>query len=478
MQRLQAGFTLGDRYVLRRQVGVGGMGEVWAANDTVLARTVALKIMHPRTDDESAYAKRFREEAMHTAGLSHLNIATLFDYGEHDGLAYLVMELVRGVTLQQLLERDGAQSPSRVRSVIGQSALALSVAHEAGIVHRDVKPANIMVTKDGTVKLTDFGIARSADSSGLTRHGEMLGTPHYVSPEQAMGEVATPLSDLYALGIVAHELLSGRRPFDKGTPIATALAQVQEPPPPLPDGVPSDIREVIEACLAKDPAQRPQSALAVAEALGIPGIEAHWPGSHQVVPKRAAGAPQTVTTDLADVNPRRGIELPATEAMLLPATEAMQVPADWADPAPTSPPETEGPTTAEIDQGAFAGAAVVRDRLDDDADARADHAVMPEPTMDDDGSTRWWMPRAVVPDEPVGTADPWPEATTPTPAAPVPFDEVPPLPKPGPTATPSLVIDPGTGVTAARAGRAVPLGWVVVIVVVAVALALLVSRLL
>ena len=163
MQRLQPGFTLGARYVLRKRVGAGG-------------------------------------------------------------LAYLVMELVRGVTLQQLLDREGAMPPSRVRSVIGQAALALSVAHSAGIVHRDVKPANIMVTKDGTVKLTDFGIARSADSSGLTRQGEMLGTPHYVSPEQALGHVATPLSDLYSLGIVAHELLSGRRPFDRGTPVATALA--------------------------------------------------------------------------------------------------------------------------------------------------------------------------------------------------------------------------------------------------------------
>ena len=213
VQRLQAGFTLGGRYVLRACVGAGGMGEVWAANDTMLARTVALKIMHPRTDDELVFAARFREEAMHTAVLSHLNIATLFDYGEDDGLAYLVMELVRGVTLQQLLNDDGAQPPSRVRSVIGQAALALSVAHEAGIVHRDVKPANIMVTKDGTVKLTDFGIARSADSAGLTRHGELLGTPHYVSPEQALGESSRSWSTGW---FSSFPLICGWRPLSLG----------------------------------------------------------------------------------------------------------------------------------------------------------------------------------------------------------------------------------------------------------------------
>ncbi len=494
MQRLQAGFTLGDRYVLRKQVGVGGMGEVWAANDTLLARTVALKIMHPWSDDEQLYAKRFREEAMHTAGLSHLNIATLFDYGEDAGLAYLVMELVRGVTLQQLLELEGAQPPARVRSVVGQAALALSVAHEAGIVHRDVKPANIMVTKDGTVKLTDFGIARSADSSGLTKHGEMLGTPHYVSPEQALGEVATPLSDLYALGIVAHELLSGRRPFDKGTPIATALAQVQEPPPPLPLGVPDDLRTVIESCLAKDPTERPGSARVVAEALGAADPENGWP-DEVTAPKRAAALPdRPVVTDPTDsvsavpveaASPQRGIDL---------ATAPMELPADWVDPDPTPAPARAasadeagaptgatdpiaGPTTVEIEQGAFPAAAEVRDRLDDEPDAAAAEAE----------SIRWWMPGAVVADQPADVnADPWPEASTPVPGKPVDERSAAPVADPAPATAeataetralgPAVELhDPASSGQLSPRGS-IPLGWVIVLIVVALALGALLAR--
>jgi len=438
----------------------------------------ALKIMHPRTDDELVFAARFREEAMHTAVLSHLNIATLFDYGEDDGLAYLVMELVRGVTLQQLLNDDGAQPPSRVRSVIGQAALALSVAHEAGIVHRDVKPANIMVTKDGTVKLTDFGIARSADSAGLTRHGELLGTPHYVSPEQALGEVATPASDIYALGVVAHELLSGRRPFDKGTPVATAIAQVQESPPPLPEGVPDDLRQVIEACLAKDPADRPSTALEVAEALGAAGLESSWePGDEAPAAKRATAAP--LTDDLRVV-PRRGI---------VAETEPMSLPPDWDDPDPTPPPGAldvlmddsddgsaiDDPSTDEIAKGAFAGAAEVRERLADDADAAGQTDGQADPE-----STRWWMPGAVVEDEPVAvTADPWPEAEAPP--TPVQFDDVPPVPIPSPDAGPSgLVVHeiPDAPVRLPKPSQtAVPVGWVVVLVVVAVVVAVVFDRL-
>ena len=151
------------------------------------------------------------------------------------------------------MQREGALEPERVRAIMGQAALALGAAHEAGVVHRDVKPANILVMPDGTVKLTDFGIARAVDGSGHTQTGEVLGTPHYLSPEQALGEPATGASDLYALGVVAHEMLTGRRPFDKGTPVATALAQVNEPPPPLPPHVPPGLRSLIEQCLEKKP---------------------------------------------------------------------------------------------------------------------------------------------------------------------------------------------------------------------------------
>ncbi|GAA1978449.1 serine/threonine-protein kinase [Terrabacter lapilli] len=260
---------LGDRYRLDHRIASGGMADVWAGTDSVLQREVAVKIMRPDVDHERLFALRFRDEAVHSAALLHTNIATVFDYGEDDGLAYLVMELVTGEPLSAILNERGALPPGEVRSILGQAALALGVAHEARVVHRDIKPANIMVRDDGLVKLTDFGIARALDASGHTQHGEMLGTPNYISPEQALGHAATGASDLYALGVVGHEMLSGKRPFDRGTPIATALSHVNEPTPPLPDDVPADLRDLINECLEKDPEKRPANAAAVAVRLGL-----------------------------------------------------------------------------------------------------------------------------------------------------------------------------------------------------------------
>jgi eukaryotic-like serine/threonine-protein kinase len=203
----------------------------------------------------------------------HTNITTVFDYGEDDGLTYLVMELVPGAPLSAVIRESGALDPDVVRSIVSQAALALGVAHEARVVHRDVKPANILVRDDGVVMLTDFGIARALDASGHTRIGEMLGTPNYISPEQAMGQPATGASDLYALGVVAHEMLTGQRPFDRGTPIATAMSHVNEPPPPLAEEVPPELQAVVAALLEKDPADRPANARAVAQMMGIASTE-------------------------------------------------------------------------------------------------------------------------------------------------------------------------------------------------------------
>ena len=204
------------------------MGDVWAAKDEVLQRMVAVKVMRPDPDHEELFALRFRDEALHSAGLNHTNIATVFDYGEDEGVAFLVMELVDGMPLSQLIRERGPLPVDQVRSVIGQCALALGVAHAAKLVHRDVKPANILVREDGLVKLTDFGIARAGDASGHTRAGDLLGTPSYLSPEQALGRPATGASDLYALGVVGHEMLCGAKPFDKPTPIATAMSHIHE----------------------------------------------------------------------------------------------------------------------------------------------------------------------------------------------------------------------------------------------------------
>ena len=268
------GTTLSGRYTLTERIASGGMGEVWQARDGVLGRTVAVKVLRPNAEDEPRFAQRFHDEARHSASLSHANIATVYDYGEDAGTAYLVMELVRGTPLSQLIATRGALGPALTRSIIGQAALALAAAHEKGVIHRDVKPANIIVTPEGIAKLTDFGIARALDSSSHTRTGEVVGTPHYLSPEQALGHPATGASDLYALGVVAHEMLTGRRPFDSGSAVATALAQVHDAPPPLPADVPEDLRAVVDQCLDKDPSRRPRSAAAMAAALGhtVPGL--------------------------------------------------------------------------------------------------------------------------------------------------------------------------------------------------------------
>ena len=265
----ERGLTLGNRYVLTERIAAGGMGDVWRASDSVLGRDVAVKVMRANAAEDATFAARFRDEARHSAGMSHQNIATVYDYGEDDGTAYLVMELVEGEPLSALIAR-GPMAPPEVRRIVGQAALALAAAHSAGVVHRDVKPANILVTPDGRVKLTDFGIARAVDSASHTRTGEVLGTPQYLSPEQALGRQATGASDLYALGIITQEMLTGRKPFDQGSAVATALAQVNDPPPPLPDDVPGDLRRVVNQSLAKDPAERPTSAAAVAAALGMP----------------------------------------------------------------------------------------------------------------------------------------------------------------------------------------------------------------
>jgi len=269
MQRLHNGFLMGGRYLLGDRLASGGMADVWSGMDTVLQRRVAVKVMRPDVGHEKLFALRFRDEALHSARLLHANIATVFDYGEEDELAYLVMELVDGQPLSTVLRERGPLSHTEVRSVMGQAALALGVAHEARVVHRDVKPANMMLRPDGLVKLTDFGIARALDASGHTRQGELLGTPNYISPEQVMGQPASGASDLYALGVVAHEMLTGRRPFERETPLAIAMCHVQEPPPPLPADVPEDLALVVEDCLAKDPAHRPPNARAVALRLGL-----------------------------------------------------------------------------------------------------------------------------------------------------------------------------------------------------------------
>ena len=310
------GTVLSDRYNLTERIAGGGMGEVWAATDTVLGRTVAVKLLSPALSRQSGFLERFRAEARCSAALHHPNITTVFDYGEDDGSAYLVMELVAGQPLSQIIADRAPLSAHATASILIQAAAALEAAHQGGVVHRDVKPANILVTPDGTAKLTDFGISRLIDTAPLTQTGQVLGTAQYLSPEQALGQSATASSDIYALGVVGHEMLTGRRPFDGDTIVATALAHLNQPPPPLPDSVPVGIRNVISAALAKDPANRPATAAAVAHALGMPdaAFASGVPGT---------GAPATGVLALpTSVRPARTQAMPA---MAIP-TEPLGIP--------------------------------------------------------------------------------------------------------------------------------------------------------
>jgi hypothetical protein len=266
------GTLLGGRYRLDHLIAAGGMGEVWRAHDETLGRTVAVKLMHAQLSADPGFLARFRGEARNTAALSHPGIATVHDYGEvpADGAgtrAYLVMQLVEGQPLSDLLATEGRLTAARALDVVAQVASALAVAHAAGVVHRDIKPANLLVRPDGTVVVTDFGIARTVGSVGsLTVTGEVMGTASYLAPEQAAGRPPMPATDVYSLGVVAYECLAGRRPFEGGNPVMVALSHLREEAPPLPDDVPVPARALVARAMAKDPADRFPSVTAMAEA--------------------------------------------------------------------------------------------------------------------------------------------------------------------------------------------------------------------
>ncbi len=263
------------RYRLDSRIATGGMGEVWRATDTRLGRAVAVKLLKDEYADDPTFRTRFTSEAQHAAALHHPGVASVYDYGGgQDSHPYLVMELVDGQPLSALITAGRAMDPTVVRDLMAQAADAIGAAHAAGIVHRDVKPANLLVTPDRRIKITDFGIARATEGMALTQTGQVMGTPQYLSPEQAQGGTATPASDVYSLGVVAFECLAGRRPFVGETPVATALAHLREPVPDLPGDVPPDLAAVVRRAMAKDPAERFPDAAALAAAFREPGTVA------------------------------------------------------------------------------------------------------------------------------------------------------------------------------------------------------------
>jgi len=299
------------------------MGEVWAAEDTVLGRSVAVKLLKPELLDEPGFLDRFRAEARHTAALAHSGIAGIYDYGEDQHVAYLVMELVDGEPLSTMLARDGALPIPTAVSILAQTSAALGAAHRAGVVHRDVKPGNLLITPDGRVKITDFGIAKVVDSVPLTATGQVLGTPQYIAPEQATGSSATAASDIYSLGVIGYEMLAGRRPFVGDTPLALAMAHVHQPPPPLPADVPAELAEVVTAMLAKNPNERPVEAGALATRLlalqadlsgrGVSPLPSPDPGQQATV-LHTAVHPSAAAGQSTEVAPAPPVQLPAGQA--------------------------------------------------------------------------------------------------------------------------------------------------------------------
>lgn len=254
------GVVLGGRYRLTRQIAVGGMGEVWAAHDESLQRDIAIKVLREEFAGDTGFLERFRTEARNAGRLSHSGIAALFDYGEQDGSAFLAMELIVGEPMSDLLEREPVLPPRRLLPILAQTARALHAAHQAGVVHRDVKPGNILITPTGKVKITDFGVSLSSNQVPMTATGMVMGTAQYLSPEQAVGGPATAASDMYALGIVAYEALVGHRPFTGPTAVDIAVAHVNTPVPPLPASVDRQIAALVMRLLSKDPSARPSSA--------------------------------------------------------------------------------------------------------------------------------------------------------------------------------------------------------------------------
>jgi serine/threonine-protein kinase len=269
---------VGGRYEIGQRLGVGGMSEVYAATDQRLGRQVAVKFLRAEVDDPTARA-RIEGEARAAAALSHPNIVNVFDAGDYEGRPYVVMELADSRSLADVIRDEGPLPPDRVRSIGAQVLAALAAAHAEGIVHRDVKPANILVSEDGKVKLADFGIAKSFSdaAAGLTGVGLVMGTPSYLSPEQASGRPATPRSDLYATGVVLFEALTGTPPFTGDTPLAVVAAHSNAPVPDIraaAPAVPASLAAVVERALAKEPADRFHDAGEMARALdGGPGAE-------------------------------------------------------------------------------------------------------------------------------------------------------------------------------------------------------------
>jgi serine/threonine protein kinase len=342
------GLRYGNRYRLQLKIAVGGMGEVWQAEDELIERPIAIKILKEEYLGDPNFIARFRSEAKSAALVEHEGIAQVYDYGEDAGSAYLVMELVPGESLSKIIEREKQLSEERVLDIVAQTARALGAAHSRGLIHRDIKPGNLLITPEGRIKITDFGIARVGDQVPLTKTGQVMGTVQYLAPEQATGKSATPATDIYSLGVVAYEALAGKRPFTGENQMAIAMAHINEMPPALPESIDPRVQNLILSCLAKKPNQRPESAISLAiraEALlrekANPSLAR--PRRAEVVQNLGLAETESITADTAPM-PRAPIVWPwiATLGLLLMISTVVIV-AILSEPRGDSNP-TQSPT--------------------------------------------------------------------------------------------------------------------------------------
>ncbi len=268
---------LGERYQLQDPIGRGGMATIYRGLDLHMDRVVAIKVLRDVYSSDPKFVKRFELEAKAASALQHPNIVQVYDYGLTDGNYFIVMELVEGTDLRRYLRSRGVLDVDRAVIIAHDVALGLGAAHRRNIVHRDVKPQNILVGRRGAIKLTDFGIAsvyKDMNAERLTTTGMTLGTVQYYAPEQAQGEIVTPAADVYALGIVMYEMLTGRPPFDGDTPVAVAMQHIQDPPTPpsqLNPNIPQPLEEIILRCLEKEPQMRFRDGSQLARALVMLG---------------------------------------------------------------------------------------------------------------------------------------------------------------------------------------------------------------
>ena len=306
---------MAGRYRIDSLIAAGGMGEVWKATDEVLGRVVSVKFLHPQFAADESFLERMLREARAASAINHPGVVAVYDFGRTDPenaipTSYIVMEQVDGPSLSQILT-EGPLDVDQSLAILEQTAAALHAAHLAGVVHRDVKPGNIIMAPHGHVKLTDFGIARSQDTSTITDSGSITGTATYLSPEQATGDKATEASDLYSLGVVIYSCLSGDVPFTRDGPVAIALAHLKDPPPPLPEAIPAGVSELVMSLLEKQPNDRPVDAQAVsAQAALLRGhslTEPVPPVTTGPPPdRRGSGRPPQRPTDRGRARPGRG----------------------------------------------------------------------------------------------------------------------------------------------------------------------------